>query len=168
MIMDNGSLLWVSPREVVKGNRMTGVKRIYQIYRRDSMLAIIFGIFLILHGLVHLLYAGQSWGLFELRPAMIWPQGSWLISKLFGEDSARMVATAFLVIAALEFVAGGFGLFLQADWWRTATAISAVFSSLIFIIFWNGRFQALDDRGGVGLLINLAILVVILVFNWPV
>jgi len=33
----------------------------------------ILGIFFILHGLVHLLYAGQSLRLFELRPGMTWP-----------------------------------------------------------------------------------------------
>ena len=132
------------------------------------MLAIIFGIFLILHGMVHLLYAGQSWGLFELRPEMTWPKASWLISKLLGDQAARILATSFLVLTAIGFVSGGLGLFLQADWWRTATAISAVFSSLIFIVFWNGKFQGLDDQGGIGILINLAILVVILVFNWPI
>jgi hypothetical protein len=132
------------------------------------MLAIIFGIFLILHGMVHLLYAGQSWGLFELRPEMTWPEGSWLISKLLGDQIVRMLATSFLVLATIGFVGSSLGLFLRADWWRSVTAISAVSSSLIFIVFWNGKFQALDDQGGVGLLINLAILVVILVFNWPV
>ena len=35
------------------------------------MLTILFGIFLILHGLVHLLYAGQSSRLFELQPGMV-------------------------------------------------------------------------------------------------
>jgi hypothetical protein len=147
---------------------MTGMKQIYLIYRRDSMLAIVFGIFLILHGIVHLLYAGQSWGLFELRPEMAWPAGSWLISKLLGNQASQVLATFSLVLAAIGFVSGSLGLFLQADWWRSVIAISAVFSSLIYIIFWNGRFQALDDQGGIGILINFAILILILVFNWPI
>jgi hypothetical protein len=132
------------------------------------MLAIIFGIFLILHGMVHLLYAGQSWGLFELRPEMIWPQESWLLSKLIWEVGARYVAASLLMIAALGFAAGGLGIFLQVDWWRTVTAGAATVSSLLFLICWNGKFQALDDQGGIGLLINFAILVIILIFNWPV
>ena len=32
------------------------------------MLKITWVIFLVLHGIVHLLYAGQSWRVFELRP----------------------------------------------------------------------------------------------------
>jgi hypothetical protein len=147
---------------------MAGIKRIYQLYRRDSMLAIFFGIFLVLHSMVHLLYAGQSWGLFELRPGMTWPQESWLVSKLLGEQGVRLGATVFLVIAALGFAAGGLSLFFQADWWRSVTAVAAVGSSLLFLIFWDGKFQALDDQGGIGILINLAILFLILVINWPI
>jgi hypothetical protein len=147
---------------------MAGIKRIYQFYRRDSMLAIIFGIFLILHGMVHLLYAGHSWGLFELRPGMTWPDGTWLFSKLMSTEAIHLLTSIFLVLAGLGFATGGLGLFLRADWWRSMTVILAVFSSLLFFVLWNGKFQALDDQGGIGILINLTILVVILVFNWPI
>ena len=41
------------------------------------MFRIIFGIFIILHGLVHLLYFGQSTRYFELQPGMVWPDGAW-------------------------------------------------------------------------------------------
>ena len=40
------------------------------------MLKIFFAVFLILHGLVHLLYLGQSAGTFELQPGLNWPDGS--------------------------------------------------------------------------------------------
>ena len=132
------------------------------------MLAILFGIFLLFHGMVILLFAGQSWGWFELRPEMTWPQESWLLSRIFGKEGLRLVATTLLVIAALGFVAGGMGLFFQAGWWRTVTAVPAIFSSLLYFIFWNGKFQALDDQGGFGILINLAILAIILIFHWPI
>lgn len=129
------------------------------------MAKIFFGIFLVLHGLVHLLYAGQSWRLFELRPGMIWPDGAWMFSKFLSDETLRLLASVSLVLATLGFIAGGLGSFMQADWWRSVTVASAAFSSLLFIAFWNSKFQALDDQGGVGLLINLAILVIVLVFN---
>ena len=131
------------------------------------MPAILFGIFLVLHGMVHLLYAGQSWGLFELQPGMTWPQESWLLSRIFGKEGLRVLATTLLVITALGFAGSGLGLIFQADWWRSVTTIAIVFSSLLFIIFWNGKFQALDNQGGIGILINLAILIVTLIFHWP-
>jgi hypothetical protein len=63
------------------------------------MSAIIVGIFLILHSLVHLLYAGQSGRFFELRPHMTWPDGSWAFSKLLGGESVRLLASILLALA---------------------------------------------------------------------
>jgi hypothetical protein len=50
--------------------------------------------------------------------------------------------------------------------WRPLILGSAVFSTLIFILLWDGKFQALDEKGAVALLINVGILVVILIFKW--
>jgi hypothetical protein len=40
-------------------------------------------------------------------------------------------------------------------------------SSGIFIVFWDGKLQSLADKGGIGLLINLAILAVVLILGQP-
>jgi len=131
------------------------------------MLKIVLGIFFVLHGLVHLLYAGQSRRLFELRPKMVWPDGSWAFSKLLGDEGTRLLASIALVLAALGFILGGVGLAIQQPWWRQVIVGSAALSSLLFILFWDGRAQALDAKGGVGLLINLAILAVVLILKQP-
>ena len=131
------------------------------------MQTILVGIFFLLHGMVHLLYAGQSWRLFELRPEMTWPDSSWAFSKLLGDPTARLLATVFLVLAALGLAASGLGLILRADWWRSVAIGSTVFSSVLFLVMWNGKFQALADQGGVGILIDIAILILILIFKWP-
>ena len=131
------------------------------------MLRIIFGAFVVLHGLVHLLYLGQSWRLFELQPGMVWPDGSWAFSKLLGEPTSRTLASVLLVLAAICFVASGVGVFAGQTWWRPALIGSAVFSSAIFILFWDGVAQRLDNKGAVGVLINLAILAALLIFHWP-
>jgi hypothetical protein len=131
------------------------------------LITILMGIFLILHGLVHLLYAGQSWRMFELRPGMLWPDGSWSFSRLFGDEATRYLASILLALAALGFITGGLGLFFHQDWWRPAAVGAAVLSSAIFLLLWDGKFRSLADKGGVGLLINLAILVVVQVFKLP-
>jgi uncharacterized membrane-anchored protein YitT (DUF2179 family) len=125
----------------------------------------IFGIFIILHGLVHLLYFGQSQKLFELRPGMVWPEGSWIFSRLYEEKSPKWVsgiiftfsAVAF-ILAAIIFIAGGAGLILGQPWWRTTVMSAAIFSSMIIILFWDGQWKTFSEQGGIGLLINLAIL----------
>jgi hypothetical protein len=131
------------------------------------VLTIIISIFFALHGLVHLLYAGQSRRLFELRPGMVWPDGSWLFSKLLGDETARLLASILLALATLGFMAGGLGLLIRQDWWRPMTVGAAVLSAAIYILFWDGKFQALNDKGGIGLLINLALVVAVLVLKWP-
>jgi hypothetical protein len=124
----------------------------------DHLLSIAIGVFVVLHGLVHLLYFGQSRRLFELRPGMIWPDDSWAFSKLLGEQGIRWLASVPLLLAAIGFVAGGIGLLINSGWWPTVLAVSAALSSLITILFWDGKMKKLDDQGFIGLLINLVIL----------
>ena len=123
------------------------------------MIRIIFGVFVVLHGLVHFLYLGQSIRYFELQPGMIWPDGSWAFSKILGNGTTRMVAAVFLVVAAIGFMAGGSGIFLEQAWWRPIVMGAAAISVIVFLLFWDGNIQELDDKGGIGLLINLTILV---------
>jgi hypothetical protein len=128
---------------------------------------IILGLFLIWHGLIHLLYAGHTRRLFELRPGLTWPDGSWLFSKLLGDEITRATAIVLLAASALGFVAGGLGLFLGQDWWRLAVTGAAILSSVIYLAFWNGKFQALDQQGALGILINLALVVSVWILQWP-
>lgn len=131
------------------------------------MINILFGIFFVLHGLVHMLYFGQSRRYFELQPGMVWPNGSWAFSRLLGEVGARNLASVLLVLAAVGFVAGGVGIFVKQAWWRPTIVAVSLFSSVIYLLFWDGGFQHLDNKGGVGILINLAILATLLIFRWP-
>jgi hypothetical protein len=131
------------------------------------MFRIIFGVFIVLHGLVHLLYFGQSARYFELQPEMIWPDGSWAFSRLLGDEATRILASISYVLAAIGFVAGGIGILVRQAWWRPVVVGSAAFSAVIIVLFWDGVAQMLDDKGGIGLLINIAILAALLVLRWP-
>lgn len=131
------------------------------------MLRYLVAIFFVLHGLVHLLYAGQSMRIFELQPGMAWPDGAWAFSRILGDGGGRTLAAVFLVLAAVGFVISGAGLFAQQGWWRSAVVGAAVLSSAIFVLFWDGGWQNLDDKGAFALLINAAILVAVLLFQWP-
>jgi hypothetical protein len=123
------------------------------------MISILFGVFIILHGLVHLLYFGHSAGIFELSPGLAWPDGAWAFSKILGNTSTRIIASALLVLAALAFVAAGVGILAKLSWGRPLTIGAATFSSLIYLMMWDGVFQNLPDKGFVGILINLAVIV---------
>jgi hypothetical protein len=131
------------------------------------MFRIILGVFIVLHGLVHLLYFGQSARYFELQPEMVWPDGSWAFSRLLGDEATRILASISCVLAAIGFVAGGIGILVRQAWWRPVVVGSAAFSAVIIVLFWDGLVQNLDDKGLIGLLINMAILVALLILRWP-
>ena len=128
---------------------------------------VIFGIFLIMHGLVHLLYFGQSRRFFELQPGMLWPDVSWAFSKLLGVEKTRLLAGFFCILAAAGFVFGGVGVLIKQVWWPPVIVGSAAFSSVTFILLWDKKRQKLHDKGAFNILINVAILVAVLILKWP-
>jgi hypothetical protein len=131
------------------------------------MLRIILGVFVVLHGLVHLLYFGQSARGFELQPGMVWPNGSWAFSRLLGDEAIRNLANVLLILAAVGFAVGGIGILVRQAWWRPVVVGSAAFSAVILFLFWDGEMRNLATKGGGGLLINIAILVALLILRWP-
>ena len=132
------------------------------------MVRILYGIFMVAHGMVHLLYFGQARRLFELGSGMIWPDGNLPFTRMLGVEPSRMLASITCALAALLFAAGGIGLFARQAWWQPVVIGAAVLSTLIFILFWNGQPRNLSEQGIVAILINAAILVALLVFKWPV
>jgi hypothetical protein len=123
--------------------------------------------FLALHGLVHLLYFGQSARIFELEPGMTWPVDSWALSRPLGDNATRNLASVLLVLVAAGFIIGTAGLLSSQSWWRALVVGSAVLSALLFLLCWNGQLQNIDGQGGVGLVLDAIILVTALVFRWP-
>jgi hypothetical protein len=131
------------------------------------LLRIVMGIFMVLHGLVHLLYVGQSRRLFELQPGMVWPDGAWAFSGLLGEGATRWAASIAYGVAAIGFLVSGVGILARQSWWRPAVVGSAALSALMIVLLWDGKLQKLADQGLIALLINAVILVALLVLKWP-
>ena len=131
------------------------------------MLKLVVGVFFVLHGLVHLLYFGQSARLFELQPGMVWPAGSWAFSGVLGEQTTRLVASIACILAAIGFVGGGAAVLLEQFWWRPVVIAAAAFSTLLCIVFWDGTMRQLANQGAIAVLINVAILVAVLILRWP-
>ncbi|MCB9451062.1 MAG: hypothetical protein H6672_06460 [Anaerolineaceae bacterium] len=131
------------------------------------MIQVVSGIFLVLHGLVHLLYVGQSQKVFELQTGLTWPDNAWTFSRLLGNDATRILASVALIVAAIGFVGGGIGIFASQAWWRPLTLGAVVLSSILYLLLWDGTVQRLDQQGAVGILINIAILVAVVVLGWP-
>ncbi len=128
---------------------------------------IFFGVFLILHGIVHVIYYGHASRWFEVKQGLAWPDGSWALGRFLGGGADRTTAAFTLVAAAIAFILGAIGVFASQEWYRPVTAGAAVVSALVFIFFWNGKTEMLDGQGLFAVLINMAILVIVLGFRWP-
>ncbi|MEJ2749987.1 MAG: hypothetical protein P8183_19085 [Anaerolineae bacterium] len=98
---------------------------------------------------------------------MVWPDGAWVFSRLLGDAPTRLLAGIFLALAAVGFVASGIGLFGRQVWWRPIMVGTAVFSSVLYLLLWDGGWQNLDDKGGVGVLINVTLVTAVLLLHWP-
>ncbi|HSJ55813.1 MAG TPA: hypothetical protein VLC95_01435 [Anaerolineae bacterium] len=131
------------------------------------MLKFVVAAFFILHGLVHLLYCGQCLRLYELQPGMVWPDGSWVFSRLLGDERARLVAVVALVLAASGFVVAGVGLAARQAWWQPVVVAAVLLSAVLFVLFWDGNWQHLDEKGAFALLINGAVFAAVALFRWP-
>jgi len=131
------------------------------------MLRVLSGILMVLHGLVHFWYVVLSQGWVEFQPEMGWTGESWLLVSLLEDPAIRLLAAVSYGLATLGFVVGGVGLFVAQEWWRPFIVGSAVLSATTVLLFWDGHGQMLVEKGLIGLLIDLGLLVALLIFGWP-
>jgi hypothetical protein len=131
------------------------------------MSGFLIGIFIILHGLVHLWYFTLSRRLVEFKPEMGWSGRSWILTNPLGDSTTRTLAGALYVLAAIIFAISGIGILIHTEWWRPVLTSAAVFSSAVIILFWDGGLQRIVEKGLLGLFINVMILVALLLLKWP-
>ena len=131
------------------------------------MVRVLIGIFVIVHGLVHLWWVALSQRLVKFEPQMGWTGESRIFTRTLGDSATRLLATVLLVLATVGFVAGGLGILTGREWWRSVTVASAVPSTAIVVLFWDGSLVMIVQKGLVAFLINVVILVATLVLKWP-
>lgn len=129
------------------------------------MLTFILSLFFVLHGLVHLLYFGQSRRLFELHPGLTWPGRSWIFSGFPGIKTMRIIACITCILTATGFITGSYAILIDQGWWKPVIIASAALSSLMFILLWDGQKKNLSYKGGIGLLINAVIFITVILFH---
>ena len=90
---------------------------------------------------------------------MGWSGRSWIFTNLLGDAMTRTLASGLYVLATIGLVVSGIGVMLHSDWWRPVLIGSALFSSAIILLFWDGSMQLVVNKGLLGLLINVMILI---------
>ncbi len=100
-----------------------------------------------------------SQGLVPFEPEMGWTGESWLLSRFLDASKSTVLASVLYTLATLAFVVGGITLMLNGTWWRSLTLGSAGFSSLVLLLFWDGKTEFLVQKGLLGILINVALII---------
>lgn len=126
------------------------------------MFKVFVGIFVILHGLVHLWYFTLSQRLVEFKPAMGWSGESWLLKNFLEESTVRSLASVFFVLITALFVISGVGILLNTGWYRLIIVASSLLSLFVLLLFWDGNINQLVEKGIIGFLINIVILIAII------
>ncbi len=129
------------------------------------MLRIFISIFITLHGLVHLWYFTLSQRLIKFQPEMGWTGESWLFKNMMSESTVRFIASILFIITSVLFIISGVGYLLNTKWWQLIIIISSLLSSLILLLFWDGNLSQIVEKGIIGLLINIGILIIVLIIK---
>ena len=98
---------------------------------------------------------------------MGWTGKSWILSNLPGASITRFVASVLFVLPVIAFVISGFGIFFRVEWWWPMLLGSAIFSATTLFLLWDGNMQLIVQKGLIGFLISLAILLVLLLLKRP-
>ena len=114
------------------------------------------GVFIVLHAMVHAMYAGQALRWFELREGMAWPLEARLLSSV-SDDSLRVFAAIAIGITSVTLIAGGVGIYLDATWGGGVTVAAAIVLSLLHLLLRDGDLRTSPDQGHYGIIINLVI-----------
>lgn len=116
------------------------------------------GFVLALHGLVHAWYVVLSRDWVEYEEAMGWNGESWLLTRALPQELVLDVASVLYVVVAVGFVVGGLGYALAQEWATSVLVASAVLSSVVIVLMWDGRFDQLTEKGAIGVLVNAVVL----------
>jgi hypothetical protein len=125
------------------------------------MLRILFGLFLVAHGLIHVSYlaptppdAGSGWPFNLGRPALL---------GALGQPALQMVGVGLALIAIAGLVAAGLGwlgLFGANGWWAPVAIAGSVASVLLLVIFFHPWIV-------LGIAIDLILIWALGVAGWP-
>lgn len=127
------------------------------------MFRVISGVIIILHGLVHLWYVILSFGIVKYQAEMGWTGESWLFSRLLSKSTLDTTAGILFIASSILFVVSGIGVIANLSIYPRILLVSALFSSIVILSFWDGESNLLVQKGVIGLLLNLLIILVTII-----
>jgi hypothetical protein len=123
-------------------------------------LQILIGIFLILHGMVHWVYAAPQ----EKEPDANKPfgvlTGRWLVKKAgLNQSVALKLGIALMILATVGFAVSGIALLCSQGWWSISAIPTAAVSLAFLALYWDRWMFG-------GALLNIGIIVLALLWEF--
>jgi len=131
-----------------------------------TTLRALIAVVLFIHGIGHIMGVIPALQLLDVKG---WNSHSWLLTPLIGEAASRILSAILFLIALVGFVGSALALLgwlVPHDWWRPLALVSAVISLITVVLFWNAFIALVPNKVG-ALGVNIAVLVCLLVLNWP-
>jgi hypothetical protein len=116
---------------------------------------------------VHAIYVGQARRLYQVEAGATWPDGSWALSRVWGDTVTRWMVAVVFALVATAFAVAGVALLLRAPWWAPMATSAAVASAVVLVLAWNGGLRGVAVQGAYALPIDAAIVALALVLRWP-
>lgn len=133
------------------------------------MLYWVYTLFVFLHGLAHMVYTALASGWIPAAEGVEnWTGTPWLLSRTLSTQGTRGAGPIIFTALTVVFVIAAAGLALRQRWATTWVAVAAVASCGALLAFWDGNLQSLTEKGVVGLIINIILLVALFVFRYPI
>jgi hypothetical protein len=130
---------------------------------------------LLFHGVAHLVGVIPALGVFNVgQPtspdwAKNWSSRSWLLTDLLGDGLARLICIVLYLAATVLTVAAALGMAkwgVPHDSWRTLAVAAAIVSLVAVTLYWNAIMRLFPQKVGcIG--VDIAVLVCLLLANWP-
>lgn len=119
------------------------------------MLHYLFGLAMILHGIGHVLFLGNAWGIWKSAGA----RASLFVTTLHMGPSVEGYLGVVWIVPLLGFLTVGWGYTINAPWWASAAMAVAIFSCILILVW----FDAISDSSAMfAFLFNLAVIAVVL------
>jgi hypothetical protein len=118
-------------------------------------------VFILLHGLVHVWYFLLSSQLVTYKSDMGWNAQSKLLFS-WSEKERRLVASMLYLYVTILFILAVVGYWVQSLWWSDTLMMACISSSVVILLFFDGTFKKLVQKGLIGLILNIVILIYVM------
>jgi hypothetical protein len=98
------------------------------------MLQLLFGLAMILHGIGHVLFLANAWGMWKTADT----RTSMFVTTLHMGQTTEGLLGVLWILPLIGFLAAGWGYTTDAKWWSTVALGVAAFSCILILVWLDG------------------------------